>query len=53
MMLFLFEKIEWACNANRRLFKAAASPHDHDIAFLQAYSKEAAITGEQNILDSF
>ena len=29
--------------------KAAASPHDHDIAFLQAYSEEAAFTVAQNI----
>ena len=33
-------------------FMAASSPHDHDIAFLQAYGEEAAFTGEQNILDS-
>ena len=52
MMLFCLKKLNELAMQTVGL-KAAASPHDHDIAFLQAYSKEAAFTGEQNILDSF
>ena len=52
MMLFCLKKLNELAMQTVG-FKAAASPHDHDIAFLQAYSEEAAFTGEQNILDSF